>query len=100
MKNDLAQMPLRVPGSLHEDLKQNAVSFGMSLNQFCLYILARHTQQPPKIQSKKAEELIQFINHAHRLQNEFSKSRKQQTVAESNPNETPLQRWKSLHESI
>jgi len=36
------QMPLRVPRSLHKRLKNLAQREGVSLNQFCLFLLTLH----------------------------------------------------------
>ena len=36
------QMPLRIPRSLHKCLKEQAEREGVSLNQYCLFLLALH----------------------------------------------------------
>lgn len=36
------QMPLRIPRSLHKRLKELADREGVSLNQYCLFLLALH----------------------------------------------------------
>ncbi len=36
------QMPLRIPRSLHKSLKEQAQHEGVSLNQYCLFLLALH----------------------------------------------------------
>ena len=36
------QMPLRIPRSLHRRLKEQAQREGVSLNQYCLFLLALH----------------------------------------------------------
>lgn len=36
------QMPLRIPKSLHRRLKEQADREGVSLNQYCLFLLALH----------------------------------------------------------
>ncbi len=35
-------MPLRIPRSLHQQLKEQADREGVSLNQYCLFLLALH----------------------------------------------------------
>ncbi len=35
-------MPLRIPRSLHKILKEQAAREGVSLNQYCLFLLALH----------------------------------------------------------
>ena len=39
---ETGQMPLRIPRSLHRSLKEQADREGVSLNQYCLFLLALH----------------------------------------------------------
>ncbi|MBI2345953.1 MAG: toxin-antitoxin system HicB family antitoxin [Deltaproteobacteria bacterium] len=42
METPSGQMPLRIPVSLHKRLKELAYHEGVSLNQYCLFLLALH----------------------------------------------------------
>ena len=66
-------MPLRIPVSLHEDLKKAAASEGVSLNQYCLYLLSRHVRSSRELMRSKAEQLFTFLEEAHALQREINK---------------------------
>ena len=62
------QMPLRVPAELHRDIQAEAKRQGMSLNQYCLYLLARHTPKATAALTQRGEALLEFIAQAHYLQ--------------------------------
>lgn len=64
----LHQMPLRVPEELHRDIRLEARRKGMSLNQYCLYLLARHTPKAKEELTQRGEELLKFIEQAGALQ--------------------------------
>ena len=68
-------MILRLPGSLHEQLKRAARAEGVSLNQYCLYSLASHTPTTQELETQRAEELLKFIQEAQILQKEMEKNR-------------------------
>jgi hypothetical protein len=91
-----AQMPLRIPASLHEELKQAAENEGISLNQYCLYLLSRNLKTPKEYQSQKGEELLRFLEEALVFQKELKPSggplKKMQK-----PQQTPKERWRQLH---
>lgn len=70
----LRQMPLRVPGELHDDLKIEAKRRGMSLNQYCLYLLSRYTPKAKSELTERGEELLQFIAQAQFLQKNLGQS--------------------------
>lgn len=74
-KNLAVQMPLRIPASLHEELKENAAFEGVSLNQYCLYLLSRNVISSQELMRLKAEKLFTFLEEAHVLQKELSKKR-------------------------
>jgi len=42
------QMPLRIPRSLHKRLKELSQREGVSLNQYCLFLLALHAGEGEK----------------------------------------------------
>lgn len=42
MEISSGQMPLRIPRTLHKRLKEQAEREGVSLNQYCLFLLALH----------------------------------------------------------
>ncbi len=88
-------MPLRLPQSLHDALKRCARLEGVSLNQYCLYLLARYSGNDRLMDEKKAEELLTFLEEAQHLQKELRPEAKKQ-LAEA-PKETPISRWKKLH---
>ena len=69
------QMPLRVPASLHQELKGVAAAEGTSLNQYCLYALARHGFDTAVFKQKKGEDLLRFLQEAQLLQAEFDKGK-------------------------
>lgn len=70
---------------------------GLSLNQYCLYLLARHSVSKEAQRSRKAESLLQFIAQAQALQKEFAKSKKEQDIPRELPLETPQERQQRLH---
>jgi hypothetical protein len=67
--NKIKQMPLRLPVDLYQDLKQEAKSQGLSLNQYCLYLFARHVPQRKDHLSQQGENLLKFVQEAQTLQN-------------------------------
>lgn len=93
----ITQMPLRVPASLHKDLKKAAQAEGVSLNQYCLYLLAKNMPQLKMAMSQKGEELMLFLQEALIFQRALKGKREQ--FAEMKPLETPYQRWKKLYEN-
>lgn len=94
--SSLQQMPLRVPPELHEAIKKTAQAQGMSLNQYCLYVLARSVPLTQSLYSQKAENLLSFVDDAHKLNLEMAKHRKH-TPTEVAPQETPKSRLKKIH---
>ena len=90
----LRQMPLRVPGELHGDLKIEAKRRGMSLNQYCLYLLSRHTPKAKGELTRRGEELLQFISQAHYLQ----KNLDPHSIKRQNPVFSLRRRLKKIHE--
>lgn len=92
---NLAKMPLRVPVSLHLSLKESARREGVSLNQYCLYLLARHSGADPDLNREKGEALLRFLEEARILQRELRGHKK--TSEEVKPQETALQRWKRIY---
>lgn len=67
-------MPLRIPTSLHETIKLAARHEGVSLNQYCLYLLSHHLKTPEEYKTQKAEELLKFLEEASVLQKELGKN--------------------------
>lgn len=61
-----------MPSALHVDLKAAAKQEGMSLNQYCLYLLSRHTPKSQAAQSQRAEELLKFVVQAQKFQKELN----------------------------
>lgn len=74
MITNASQMPLRIPATLHEDLKKAAEEEGLSLNQYCLYLLARHCRRPGSSQSDKLVKLVKFVAEAQAFQKEMRKN--------------------------
>lgn len=95
MTNSLQQMPLRIPSSLHVLLKEAARAEGMSLNQYCLYLLARHVPESQTWMTRKAEDLLTFLTEAQTFQKELKKGKTASPSSE--PLETPPQRLKELY---
>ncbi len=95
MKRQSTQMPLRVPEELHKDLKAAAAAEGLSLNQYCLYLLARHGARSEELARRKGEELLRFWEEAAVLQAQLEKDR--ESGSESAPIETPSLRWERLY---
>lgn len=92
------QMPLRIPTSLHQELKEEAAREGLSLNQYCLYILSRHQNQSLLAKRHRAEDLLRFLTEAQALEQELTKSAPRPLLSrEEVPKETPLSRWKKLY---
>lgn len=91
------QMPLRLPASLHRTLKAAAAEEGVSLNQYCLYLLSRHVRSPLLHEGQSGEALLQFLEEAHLLQKEMQGSATK-IIPPLETQETPLSRWKRLHE--
>ncbi|EKD42130.1 MAG: hypothetical protein ACD_73C00317G0003 [uncultured bacterium] len=94
-RENLHQMPLRVPASLHEILKSASETEGISLNQYCLYLLARHVPDSKVLMKKKGEDLLIFLEEAHVFQKELDKNKK--IYPQTKSQETPLQRYKKIH---
>lgn len=91
----VTQMPLRIPASLHVLLKEKAEGEGVSLNQYCLYLLSRHSGGEKDLSREKAENLMRFLEEAHLLQKEMR--REENHRVETSLQETPLQRWRKIH---
>lgn len=91
------QMPLRLPASLHDQLKTAASAEGLSLNQYCLYLLARHGGESPAARRRRGEDLLKFLAEAQILQKELEKEKIPRPKASEMPEETPLQRFKNLY---
>lgn len=90
-----AQMPLRLPGTLHQALKEAASKEGVSLNQYCLYLLARHSGSEEVLNQKKGEELLRFLEEARALQKAMKPDGS--PIVHELPKETPKSRWRSLY---
>lgn len=90
----LRQMPLRVPEELHKDIQWEARRRGMSLNQYCLYLLSRHTPKAKEELTQRGEELLKFIEQAEVLQKSIGPTR--------SPKQKPIfslkRRLKKIHE--
>lgn len=54
-------MPLRLPKSLHDQLKFGANEEGVSLNQYCVYLLSTHSKPVKAILGKRAEEVLRLM---------------------------------------
>jgi hypothetical protein len=91
------QMPLRLPAALHEDLKTAAAAEGLSLNQYCLFLLARHGGDSAAARRQRGEELLKFLAEAQVLQRELEKQKLSGPQREKEPEQTPKQRYKKLH---
>ena len=91
------QFLLRLPREFHEELKRVAQAEGLSLNQYCLYLLARHSASSETQKTKKAESLFQFLEEAHAIQNEFRKNKKITKTRPEPPLETPVSRYHQLY---
>ena len=88
-----AQMPLRSPISPHEALQAGCESEGVSLNQYCLYILSRYAANDQAISQKRGEELLQFLAQAQALQKELVGEKQV-----SKPQPFSLKkRWRKIH---
>lgn len=91
------QMPLRIPGSLHQELKDIAALEGLSLNQYCLYVLSRHQNQSELAKRHRAENLLRFLSEAQLLEQALNKNASPPPRSRAQaPEETPLSRWKKL----
>lgn len=75
-QNTITQMPLRLPRSLHFQLKAGALHEGVSLNQYCLYLLAAHARPVKAALTQKAEDALRFIAQAQGFQRELEKGKK------------------------
>lgn len=97
-----AQMPLRIPARLHEDLKFAAESQGISLNQYCLYLLAQNVPQPSELLTQKAEELLKFLQEAQIMQRELEKKRPKPYAKNRSSDfvQTPLLRSRELYGKV
>lgn len=87
-----------MPASLHLLLKSAAQAEGMSLNQYCLYILARHVPDSQSWMRKKGEDLLTFLVEAQIFQKELKKEEKISGAMQ--PQETPRQRWKKIYGTV
>lgn len=96
MKPTSAQMPLRLPVSLHHLLKEMADKEGVSLNQYCLYLLAKYSGGEHNLQREKAESLLKFLEEAQVFQREMKSPVR--GFQEERVQETPFERWKRLYE--
>ena len=98
----ITQMPLRIPLSLHEDLKLTADSQGISLNQYCLYLLAKNVPPLSVRLSQKAGALLNFLQEAQLMQAELEKHRPKARVKRlpDEPIQTPLARKWELYGKI
>ncbi len=90
----LQQMPLRVPEELHRDIQVEAQRRGMSLNQYCLYLLSRYTPKAKEELTRRGEELFQFIAQAQHLQENLGHL----TAKRHNPIFSLKRRLKKIHE--
>lgn len=97
MSSLYTQMPLRLPFSLHRDLKIGAESEGVSLNQYCLYLLARSFKKPEEIKTKKLQETLNFLEQARLFQKQLKKNRTTPLNKKEVVYETPKQRLKKLY---
>lgn len=92
-------MPLRLPLSLHKELKAQAKKEGLSLNQYCLYVLARHQKDFSLANQHRAENLLIFLAQAEALQKQWSKtSPKKKSHSQDPVKEKPLSRLKKIYE--
>jgi len=90
----LQQMPLRIPKDLHRDIRAEAKKRGMSLNQYCLFLLARHTPKAKEKLSQRGEDLLQFIEQARVLQEKLNPT----LSAKPKPIFSLKRRLKKIHE--
>ncbi len=97
MKGALSQILLRLPRELHQEIKRAAEIEGLSVNQYCLYLLARHTTLKEDQMSRKAESLLQFLEQARVFQKELEKNKKGLKTPKELPLETPKERYHHLH---
>lgn len=93
MKNVL-QMPLRIPKTLHPILKAAAENEGISLNQYCLYLLARYSGGDVDLKRKKGEDLLKFLEEAQYLQKQMKKIN---LPTGETSQESVKQRWDKLY---
>ena len=100
----ITQMPLRVPRSLHQLLKEVAEQEGVSLNQYCLYLLSRYSQGQGN-PSVRGEDLLRFLQEAHHFQHEMHPTTSPRKLVKGNlpkpdsgkATETPRERWIRLY---
>ena len=55
------QFKLRIPKSLHRDLALHARREGISMNQYCLYLLPKTTRSKTEAQARKPDEGPAFL---------------------------------------
>lgn len=89
------QMPLRLPQTLHRLLKDAASREGISLNQYCLYLLARYSGGEESLNRKKGEDLLRFLNEAQALQKAMKPKTAQ--IEPEPPKDSLKARWRRLH---
>ena len=70
----MIQMPLRIPNELHESLKLASAHEGISLNQYCLYLLTKNTKTKQDVWRDRGENLLTFIAEAQTFQKEINKN--------------------------
>ncbi len=92
----LQQMPLRIPSMLHQEIADAAHSEGLSINQFCLFVLTKALAYSHNWMSEKGESLLHFLNQAKQLQSEFNKNKNWETGKTPIP-ETPFMRLKKIY---
>jgi len=90
-----SQMPLRIPSTLHTILKEMANLEGVSLNQYCLFLLANSVAHHDDWMKKKAENLLRFLEEGHLLQEQFSNQQKKKVTEAIF--ESPSIRFKKLY---
>ena len=88
-------MPLRVPGPLHDDLKSAAKTMHLSLNQYCLYILARYGTMTSELLTERAEKVLRFFEESNRFQKEVDRAHEKPRIRE--PAKTVIGRYKELY---
>lgn len=94
-RRKIAQMPLRLPAELHEELKQAAAQQGLSLNQYCLFLLARYGLENKDWQRHKGEALLQFWQESQTMARQLKGPGLQ--APSTPPIEIPKKRWKRLY---
>lgn len=93
--DSLRQVPLRLPAELHDLLKRAAKARGMSLNQYCLYILTRDCDRDSALRTERGEETLRFIAESRVFQTELNA--KQHRRLDKEPTQTPWTRYQELY---